>query len=308
MVKSFRKAVNYVKPIYLMKKSIFALVLICVATQFVDAQDKPILVTPQWLNQHKTDPGVVIVQVNYIKLDYEAEHIEGARYLWPGWLAPDSPEGSMNIPDAKTAAQIIQSLGISNNSHVVLCHVRNEVSVTSRMFLMLEYFGLKGKVSFLNGGLEAWKKEGYTITKEVAVVKPGKFEIKTSPLIVDRHYVNSNLESKTVDIIDARPKRYYDGDPTGNPRDGHIKGAKNLWYQDMVDESNAFKSDAEILSSFTAVTPDKNKEIITYCFIGQTASVVYLAGRLAGYNMKLYDGSMQEWSRIPELPMEKTGN
>jgi thiosulfate/3-mercaptopyruvate sulfurtransferase len=52
--------------------------------------------------------------------------------------------------------------------------------------------------------------------------------------------------------------------------------------------------------------PDKNKEVVTYCFIGQTASVIYLTGRSLGYNVKVYDGSMQEWSRIPELPMEKT--
>jgi len=44
--------------------------------------------------------------------------------------------------------------------------------------------------------------------------------------------------------------------------------------------------------------------MVTYCFIGQTASVVYMAGRILGYPMKLYDGSLQEWSRIKELPME----
>jgi 3-mercaptopyruvate sulfurtransferase SseA len=27
---------------------------------------------------------------------------------------------------------------------------------------------------------------------------------------------------------------------------------------------------------------------------------------MLGYDMKLYDGSMQEWSRIKELPMEMT--
>ena len=48
----------------------------------------------------------------------------------------------------------------------------------------------------------------------------------------------------------------------------------------------------------------KDKELVAYCFVGQTASVVYLGGRILGYSMKLYDGSMQEWSRIKELPLE----
>jgi thiosulfate/3-mercaptopyruvate sulfurtransferase len=31
-----------------------------------------------------------------------------------------------------------------------------------------------------------------------------------------------------------------------------------------------------------------------------------MAGRILGYEMKLYDGSLQEWSRLEHLPMEKT--
>lgn len=63
---------------------------------------------------------------------------------------------------------------------------------------------------------------------------------------------------------------------------------------------------AELQSYFQPVVPDAQKEIVAYCFIGQTASVVYMAGRLLGYRMRLYDASLQEWSRRPELPMEKT--
>jgi thiosulfate/3-mercaptopyruvate sulfurtransferase len=73
----------------------------------------------------------------------------------------------------------------------------------------------------------------------------------------------------------------------------------------MVDQSNMFKPADQLETYFTPVA-SKDKEIVTYCFIGQTATVVYLAGRILGYNMKLYDGSMQEWSRIDSLPMEKT--
>lgn len=239
-------------------------------------------------------------------MDYNDEHIDGARFLWPGWLAPDTPEGSFNAPDIKSATEVLRKLGISNNQHVILCHVRNEVSVTARMFLALESLGLKGNVSFLNGGLEAWKKEGYPVTKEVPAYKPGNFSAKPISVLVDKNYVLSNLDSKSVDIVDARMKRYYDGDQTGYPRAGHIKGAKNIPFTEMVDETNTFKSNELLQPYFNAVTSDPNKELVTYCFIGQTASVVYLAGRILGYNMKLYDGSLQEWSRLPELPMEKS--
>jgi thiosulfate/3-mercaptopyruvate sulfurtransferase len=118
--------------------------------------------------------------------------------------------------------------------------------------------------------------------------------------------VLNSLQKRSADVVDARMKRFYDGDPTGNPRDGHIAGALNLPYTDMIDSTNSIKSIDVLSKNFSAVVPDKGKEIVTYCFIGQTASVIYLTGRSLGYNVKLYDGSMQEWSRIPELPMEKT--
>jgi len=89
------------------------------------------------------------------------------------------------------------------------------------------------------------------------------------------------------------------------PRDGHIKGARNIPYTEMVDQSNRFKPTDQLLAYFSPVA-EKDKELVVYCFIGQTASVVYMAGRILGYNVKLYDGSLQEWTRITELPMEVT--
>lgn len=290
-----------------MKRLLHVLLFFLGTTGFSIAQDVPILVTPQWLNEHLRDPGLVILQVSFLKLVYDQEHIEGARYLWPAWIAPDSPEGSLNAPDPKQAREVLEQLGISNNSHVVLCHGQSEVSVTARMFLTLEYLGLHGRVSFLNGGVEAWKKAGYPTTQQLPLAKKGKFTPHIRPVLVDRNYVLHHLTSDSVIIVDARMKKFYDGEPTGNPRDGHITGAKNIPYTDLIDQANlnVFKPVDQLQSYFTPVDATRGKELVTYCFIGQTASVVYLAGRLLGYPMKLYDGSMQEWSRIKELPMEK---
>lgn len=124
-------------------------------------------------------------------------------------------------------------------------------------------------------------------------------------LLVDKEYVLKTLKSDNGVVADARAQRYYDGEPTGNPRDGHITGAGNIPFMELTDASNMLKPETELEKYFTPVAT-KDKEIVTYCFIGQTASVVYLAGRVLGYNMKLYDGSMQEWSRLEDLPMETT--
>jgi thiosulfate/3-mercaptopyruvate sulfurtransferase len=288
-----------------MKKAI-VLLLLSLVTISVSAQGNiPILISAEWLKEHLKDSNLILIQVTFLKLDYDREHIDGARYLWPEQLAPNSPEGSYNAPDIRKATDLLQSFGVNNNSHIVLYHIRNEVSPTARIFLTLENLGLKGKVSFLNGGLDAWKKLGYAVTTAVPDVKSGKVTLVQGNLLVNKDYVLQTLQSDKGIVVDARMKNYYDGDPTGNPRDGHITGAKNIPYTEMLDSTNKIKPLEELRGYFSPVVlPDK--EIVTYCFIGQTASVIYMAGRLLGYNVKLYDGSMQEWSRLEALPMEKT--
>ena len=285
-----------------MKKFFFFILLV---SPFMANAQASILVSPQWLNEHKNDPNLVILQVNFLQAEYEKEHIARARFLWPSWLAPNSPRANYNSPDLAEAQKLLRNLGISNSSHIVICHVRNEVSPSARMFLTLENLGLKGQVSFLNGGLDAWKKEGLPVTNEVPTVAKGNYKVKQNGILVDKEYVLKTLQSTNV-VVDARMQKFYDGEPTGNPRDGHIAGAKNIPYTELVDASNVFKPVDQLQTYFTAVVPDKKTEVVTYCFIGQTASVVYLAGRLLGYDVKLYDNSLQEWSWMDNLPMEVT--
>lgn len=273
---------------------------------FAQAQ-QPVIVSPQWLSENLKNPNLVILYTGYaIKSDFDNEHIEGSRFLWPDWLAFDTPEENMVSADAKAATKILQDLGINKNSMIVICHKGNDVAIAARMFLSLENYGLKGKVSFLSGGIESWKRAGFPITNKSSEIIKGNFVASENGILVNKEYVQQALLTSSSEVVDARMKRWYDGDPTGNPRDGHIKGAKNIPYPNMMDSTNTFKEIEVLKNNFSSVVPDIEKEIVVYCFIGQTASVDYLVGRHLGYKVKLYEGSMQEWSRIPELPMEKT--
>lgn len=283
------------------------LLVTVVLSSDTNAQSNPILVTPAWLQDHKQDKNIVILQCNFLRYDFENEHVPGARLLWPDWLAAHSPEGNFNAPDLPSAKKTLQSLGINQNSHIVLVYIRTDLTVTARMFLTLEHLGLYGKVSLLDGGLEEWKRAGLPVESGPSpTVAKGNIEPKYMQLLVNKNYVQEALAGNNKMVVDARLKRFYDGDVTGNPRDGHITGAFNLPYPDLIDSTTKFKSVPQLSNYFNMVNTDKKKEMIGYCFIGQTASVLYLAGRILGYPMKIYDGSLQEWSRLPELPMEKT--
>jgi thiosulfate/3-mercaptopyruvate sulfurtransferase len=289
-----------------MKRAFLAMTILTLSWMQSIAQ-QPILVSPEWLHEHLKDPDLVVLYTGFvIKADYEKEHIEGSRFLWPDWLAGDTPESTMNAPDDKTATRILQELGIQKNSRVVICHKGSDVTIAARMFMTLEHFGLTGKVSFLNGGIEAWKKAGFPVTNKPSNYPHGNFVVQSQPKLVNKNYVLNSLNSNSSTVVDARVKRFFDGDPTGNPRDGHITGALNLPYPDMLDSLGRFKPIDSLARNFDKVFQRKDKELIVYCFIGQTACVDYLAGRALGYQVKLYDGSLQEWSRDPILPMEKS--
>jgi thiosulfate/3-mercaptopyruvate sulfurtransferase len=289
-----------------MKPKILFITILALWIMPVHAQE-PVLVSPEWLHQHLKDPGRVVLYTGFvIRADFEREHIEGSRFLWPDWLAFDTPEGTMNAPDLKTGTQVLQELGINKDSKIVICHKGSDVTIAARMFMTLEHLGLEGRVSFLNGGIEAWKRAGYPVSDKVSAYAKGNFLATDNRKVADKSYVLKALQDQSSIVIDARAKRFYDGDPTGNPRDGHISGALNIPYPEMVDSLNNFKSPEQLGMNFQKVLPGKDKELVVYCFIGQTASVDYLAGRSLGYRLKVYDGSMQEWSRDPALPMEKT--
>ena len=46
-------------------------------------------------------------------------------------------------------------------------------------------------------------------------------------------------------------------------------------------------------------------EVVAYCHSGSRSALATLALRYAGYNARNYAGSWHEWSRHPELPLER---
>jgi thiosulfate/3-mercaptopyruvate sulfurtransferase len=270
---------------------------------------KSLIVSAEWLAQHLKDDSLVMLQVGE-KDEYTAAHIPGAQFIALADISTPRGEGlTLQLPSIDQLKTTFEKLGVSDKSRIVIYFSKDWVSPTARVFLTLDYLGLGERTSILDGGLPAWRAEGRPVTNDVRTPAPGTFTPRPNQkIIVDATWVNANLNKPGVMILDARASKFYTGEEVGRmPRGGHIPGAKSIPFSSLVEDSdNKFKSIETLRQLFNQAGVKKGDNVTTYCHIGQQASLLYFVARYLGYDAHLYDGSFEDWSHRPELPVEKS--
>ena len=294
-------------------KHVLASLVLLASTSLASAAD--LLVTPAWLVEHRGQENLVLVHVG-VPADFEKEHIPGAQLVSPQDLAIPRAEGALTLqllpPDQLRAK--LDSLGIGDDSRVVVYFGKDWVSGATRVYFSLDAAGLGDRTSILDGGMPAWKAAGGTVVTTAADAAatqpraPGKITAKPRPeLVADLDFVKANLKAPAVAIVDSRNPKFFDGDDPGSmPRAGHIPGARSLPFDTLVTDDNRMKSSAETAKVFEAAGIKPGDTVVSYCHIGQQATVMYFAAKRLGYKALLYDGSWDEWSRKSDLPVEKS--
>ncbi|MDQ0207778.1 sulfurtransferase [Alkalicoccobacillus murimartini] len=262
----------------------------------------------------ETDPNsVVVIDVRYVLTEpekgrelYHAAHIPGAIYLSLGKdLSSTGGEhgGRHPIPETETISKLLGELGIDQDTTVIAYDQKNG-SFASRLWWQLDYLG-HNKTHILEGGFEAWQEAGLPTSTENPTTEPSSFvpNLKQGQRLT-RDEVLQRIGREDSVIIDARaPKRYSGATEPLDAKGGHIPGAINYFWEDLLDDSGNWKKGEALAEHFHGLPRDK--ELIVYCGSGVTACPNVLALKEAGFeDVKLYSGSWSDWVSYEDSPIE----
>lgn len=285
----------------------------------------PSIVSTNWLKGNLHRKNLVVLDVRKPEL-YSAGHIPGAINVPEGeWYVNDPftvPFSTpwMELPPEEELFELVGDAGITSDSRVVVVGSTSGslnpmtplalygVAGTDRVAITLLYAGVRN-VAILDGGYEKWVADGYSTESGTVTPTPSAYmgEVDET-MFVSIEYVENRIGESV--IVDTRDPEVYCGDvhEPWNTQDGHIPTAKNLPAPELFNikedgAENAVyitykKMDTlkEMVSN--AVGNNKNKEIIVYCGVGGYSSTAYFVlSEMLGYiNVKIYDGSAQEWT------------
>lgn len=269
------------------------------------ARRQSMLVSTAWLNDHIRDPDLVILQVGG-KAQFDSVHIPGARPVSLADITLSASESKLftELPPPERLKAWAEANGIGNSSRIIVVPYDSTLPPSTRVFITLAYMGAMERTSLLNGGLAAWRADALPLSKEAPVApKAATFNLKLRPeLIAAMNDVETAIQGNKVSVIDARLPKFYNGDGGGYPRAGHIPTAINVPLN-TVSANGFIKEDPALRDLFGTAGIGTGKPVITYCHVGQQATLLWFVATLLGYDARMYDGSFQEWSGTERLPV-----
>lgn len=273
-----------------------------------------VLVETDWVNQHLKDSKVRIAEVDYDPTaNYNLGHIPGAALF--DWKKDMNDQLARDVVSKQQLEEVLSRSGVGPDTTLVLYGDFNNW-FAAFAFWILKYYGVE-KVVLMNGGRKKWLAEDRDVTQEIPTHNRTAFKVKgpNEEIRTYLDYVKKSLGVKNKVLVDVRGPAEFTGEITAPPeypnehaqRGGHIPGAVNIPWSQAVKEDGTFKSAEEIAKLYQGKGVTGDKEVITYCRIGERSSFTWFVLKyLLGYqNVRNYDGSWTEWGNMVRNPIQK---
>jgi thiosulfate/3-mercaptopyruvate sulfurtransferase len=273
------------------------------------------LVDVAWLKANLGKPGIAVVDMQPTS-DYLRGHIPGAAstdFGKSGWREENAQKVPGMFPaklDKLTAH--IGALGVDNSSHVVLVAPggsAHDMGWATRIYWTFKVLG-HDNLSILNGGMDAWTKDKAN-PLETGAAKVAAKTFTAHPrldMIATADDVKA-AKAKGVLLVDNRPEDQFAG-INGSPmatENGTLPGAHNLPYAWTTENGGGtFRPKAQLEKLYKVANVPTSGEQIDFCNTGHWGSVGWFVSSevLGNKKVKLYDGSMTEWTITKAGPVE----
>lgn len=288
------------------------------------------VVSAQWLNEHAKD--VVILDVrDDVKTwteapEYEKDEKSGTSKLTAagGHIASalpldfsktrvsktvDGKKIDKMLPDRAYIQDLMQAAGVAKDRPIVITtpgEAVDNVDAAARVYWTLKVYGAD-QVALLDGGNSAWILAGFPVSTEATTPAKGDWEATAErrELLAEIPDVEKAMKDK-VQLVDARPPSQYLGVTFKKPAvvaPGHLDGAHDLPGDLRVRPNGIaqqFLSPAEYRAVYKAQDINDQAPTITYCNTGHMAAGAWFIQSeiLGAKNVRLYDGSMHEWTTL----------
>ncbi|MCF8720731.1 sulfurtransferase [Nitrospina gracilis] len=243
---------------------------------------------------------------------YLLGHIPGAQPTgnWQDYSVQKDGVPGLIDQNRSAIARKLKALGVDRGKTLVLYgDPADKWRTDGRFFWMLEFYGFT-KTALLEGGLDAWEKQGLPVERGTASPPPAS-QLKPEDIqfnwnvYADQHWIADRLNTPELALIDNRERHEYNGaTPYGSSRGGHIPGAIHIDWREFFDGQGRLKAKPVLESLLARWNITKDKEVVVYCTGGVRSGMAYFVFRHLGYNVRNYDGSWWDWSRNSQLPVE----
>jgi thiosulfate/3-mercaptopyruvate sulfurtransferase len=270
------------------------------------------LVSTEWVAEHLHDPAVRLIEVDVDTGAYDTGHIPGA--VGFNWTTQLSDRIRRDIPDKAAWERLLGNAGVGPDTRIVY-YGDNNNWFAAFAYWVTRMYGHRN-VALMNGGRKKWELEGRALTTDPTALSPTTYRAGDLD-VTYRAYLQDVLgyveQPGGRGLVDVRSPAEFNGEiiaPPGLPetaqRCGHVPGAANIPWVQAANEDGTFKSADELRALYGGKGISPEKEIITYCRIGERSSHSwFVLKELLGYEaVRNYDGSWTEYGSVIGVPID----